>query len=504
MGDSGVRMRGLPGTSAAVACGLVASGQAGALVSAGSTGGIVATAVATLGCAPGVLRPAIAVLLPTAGRGTVLLDAGATADPTPEMLAQFAMLGTGYARAVLGLQSPSVGLLTIGSEPGKGNRLARRAQPLLCSAPVRFTGNVEGRDVLGGAVDVVVTDGFTGNVALKLIEGSLRLAVTQTRAALTAGPAGAVAQFANRAGCAAWPNGLTPTPAAGRCCSAWVAASSSRTARPGPGPSPGLPAGPRRGPVRDHRAGRPGGRRLAGQRPVMNRPQGEPPQGGRPVLRRAAVNRSVVPSGSAPSQEPADAYGANRAKHSSPNQPSFRVRAITAACVPPAYAKPRTALVSRHRLNVACRASGHSPMPTARTQPSAPARARSTAGNRAVEPGQPPGPDRGPGQHRYPLAGGQRLRGHALERVAAAPRPCPPRNRAGPSRFPGWRTATQPRWATRPGSGRGPPRPPRPRTSPSGAGRRSGSSRCPARCRAAARTAARGSWPAPAGRKPSG
>jgi phosphate acyltransferase len=198
MGDSGVRMRGLPGTSAAVACGLVASGQAGALVSAGSTGGTVATAVAMLGCAPGVLRPAIAVLLPTAGRRTVLLDAGATADPTPEMLAQFAVLGSGYARAVLGVDSPSVGLLTIGSEPGKGNRLARRAHLLLCSAPVRFTGNVEGRDALAGAVDVVVTDGFTGNVALKTIEGSLRLAVTETRAALAAGPAGAVAQFANR------------------------------------------------------------------------------------------------------------------------------------------------------------------------------------------------------------------------------------------------------------------------------------------------------------------
>jgi glycerol-3-phosphate acyltransferase PlsX len=198
MGASGVRMGGLPGTSAAVACGLVASGQAGALVSAGSTGGTVATAVATLGCAPGVFRPAIAVVLPTAGRGTVLLDAGATADPTPEMLAQFAVLGSGYARAILGLAAPTVGLLTIGSEPGKGNRLARRAQPLLCSAPVRFTGNVEGRDALAGAVDVVVTDGFTGNVALKAIEGSLCLAVTETRAALTAGPAGALTRFANR------------------------------------------------------------------------------------------------------------------------------------------------------------------------------------------------------------------------------------------------------------------------------------------------------------------
>ena len=233
MGDSGVRMRGLPGTSAAVACGLVASGQAGALVSAGSTGGTVATAVAMLGCAPGVLRPAIAVLLPTAGRGTVLLDAGATADPTPEMLAQFAVLGSGYARAVLGVDSPSVGLLTIGSEPGKGNRLARRAHPLLCSAPVRFTGNVEGRDALAGAVDVVVTDGFTGNVALKTIEGSLRLAVTETRAALAAGRPARRPSSPTGAACAAWPSGSTPTRTAGRCSSAWVARSSSRTAPPG-------------------------------------------------------------------------------------------------------------------------------------------------------------------------------------------------------------------------------------------------------------------------------
>jgi glycerol-3-phosphate acyltransferase PlsX len=188
MGDNGVRMRGLPGTSAAVACGLVASGQAGAVVSAGSTGGTVATAVATLGCAPGVLRPAIAVLLPTAGRGTVLLDAGATADPTPEMLAQFGVLGAGYARAVLGVESPTVGLLTIGSEPGKGNRLARRAQPLLCAAPVRFTGNVEGRGALAGAVDVVVTDGFTGNVVLKTLEGGVKAIVRSLKDVFATGP----------------------------------------------------------------------------------------------------------------------------------------------------------------------------------------------------------------------------------------------------------------------------------------------------------------------------
>ena len=94
----------------------------------------------------------------------VLLDAGATADPAPDMLAQFAVLGAAYAATVLGIESPTVGLLTIGTEPGKGNRLARRAQPLLDAAPVQFIGNVEGRDLLTAVADVVVTDGFTGNV----------------------------------------------------------------------------------------------------------------------------------------------------------------------------------------------------------------------------------------------------------------------------------------------------------------------------------------------------
>ncbi len=145
-----------------------------------------------------MLRPAIAVLLRTAPSPTVLPDAGATADPAPEMLAQHAVLGAAYATAVLGIATPAVGLLTIGSEPGKGNRLARRAQPLLCAAPVKFTGNLEGQDALAGVVDVAVTDGFTGNVMLKAVEGSLRLALSETRAAVTAGPAGALAQFANR------------------------------------------------------------------------------------------------------------------------------------------------------------------------------------------------------------------------------------------------------------------------------------------------------------------
>ena len=126
-----------------------------------------------------MLRPAIAVLLRTAPSPTVLPDAGATADPAPEMLAQHAVLGAAYATAVLGIATPAVGLLTIGSEPGKGNRLAWRAQPLLCAAPVKFTGNLEGQDALAGVVDVAVTDGFTGNVMLKAVEGSLRLALSR-------------------------------------------------------------------------------------------------------------------------------------------------------------------------------------------------------------------------------------------------------------------------------------------------------------------------------------
>lgn len=143
-------------------------------VSAGSTGAVVACAVRTFGRREGVRRPALAVALPTMSGYTVLIDAGGTADPTAEMLAQFATLGAAYARDVLGVRDPAVGLLTIGSEPGKGNRLVRDAARLLPDLPVRFRGNVEGHDVLAGTVDVVVTDGFTGNIVLKNIEGCVR------------------------------------------------------------------------------------------------------------------------------------------------------------------------------------------------------------------------------------------------------------------------------------------------------------------------------------------
>jgi len=151
---------------------------ADAVVSAGSTGGVVATARLRLRPLPGVLRPALVVVLPTRPGPTLLLDAGAIADPKPEMLVQFAQLGVAYAQTAYGITEPRVGLLTIGAEPGKGNKLARRAHELLDSdpphggLPISFAGNVEGGDLLTGKVDVIVTDGFTGNVALKTLEGT--------------------------------------------------------------------------------------------------------------------------------------------------------------------------------------------------------------------------------------------------------------------------------------------------------------------------------------------
>jgi phosphate acyltransferase len=179
-----------PRSSIAVACQLVRRGQAGAVMSAGSTGAIVATAQMRLRPLPGVSRPALAVVLPTRPSPSILIDAGAIADPKPEMLVQFAQLGVAYAQTAFGISEPRVGLLTIGAEPGKGNKLARRAHELLEAdpphggLPISFSGNVEGGDLLAGRVDVIVTDGFTGNVALKTLEGTAAFAADQLRQAL--------------------------------------------------------------------------------------------------------------------------------------------------------------------------------------------------------------------------------------------------------------------------------------------------------------------------------
>ena len=179
-----------PRSSIAVACQLVYLGQATAVMSAGSTGAIVAVARLRLRNLPGVIRPALAVTLPTRPTPTLLIDAGAIADPKPEVLAQFAQLGSAYAEVAFGMAKPRVGLLSIGTEPGKGNKLARRAHELLSAEPahgampISFAGNVEGGDLLAGKVDVIVTDGFSGNIALKTLEGTAAFAATQFRAAL--------------------------------------------------------------------------------------------------------------------------------------------------------------------------------------------------------------------------------------------------------------------------------------------------------------------------------
>jgi len=195
-----------PRSSAAVACSLVRRGQAHAVVSAGSTAGIVVTARLRLRPLPGVARPGLAVLLPTQPRPTVLIDAGAIADPKPEMLLTFAHLGVAYAQLECGISEPAVGLLTIGSEPSKGNRVTRRAHELLAgppphgNVPLNFIGNVEGSDLLASVADVIVTDGFTGNVALKTIEGTAAFAAAQLQTALTSSaPARAGRVLARRA-----------------------------------------------------------------------------------------------------------------------------------------------------------------------------------------------------------------------------------------------------------------------------------------------------------------
>ncbi|MBP2705624.1 phosphate acyltransferase PlsX [Microbispora sp. RL4-1S] len=178
-----------PKSSIAVACHLVRRGDAAAVVSAGSTAGAVTTGRLRLRAQQGVLRPAIAVTLPTRPRPTVLLDAGATADAKPEMLVQFAHLGIAYAEVGLGIAQPRVGLLTIGSEAEKGNKVAKRAHELIAAAPgIDFAGNVEGHDLLTGKVDVVVSDGFTGNVALKTLEGTVRYTFGQFREAIGESP----------------------------------------------------------------------------------------------------------------------------------------------------------------------------------------------------------------------------------------------------------------------------------------------------------------------------
>ena len=160
-------------SSMRVASRLVRDGVAQGFVSAGNTGAVMATAKMVQGVVPGVERPALAGAFPTVVKGSpvVVLDVGANVDCSPRMLSQFAVMGEIYARVILGRAQPRVGLLSIGEEDHKGNEVTRSAAPLLRGLNLNFIGNVEGRDVYSGTVDVVVCDGFTGNVALKVSEG---------------------------------------------------------------------------------------------------------------------------------------------------------------------------------------------------------------------------------------------------------------------------------------------------------------------------------------------
>ncbi len=155
----------------------VRDGKASAMVSAGNTGATMAAALLRMGRIKGVSRPAVATPIPVPGSApTILLDAGANAEVQPEWLVQFGMMGSVYARHRFGLASPRVGLVSIGEEPGKGDTLRKEAFEMLSAAPgIEFIGNIEGRDIVTDAVDVAVTDGFTGNVVLKALEGAVKM-----------------------------------------------------------------------------------------------------------------------------------------------------------------------------------------------------------------------------------------------------------------------------------------------------------------------------------------
>ena len=176
-------VRAKPDSSLVSACRAVGDGRADAVVSAGNTGAMLAACLLELRRLPGVYRPAIAVPIPTPNGPSVLIDAGANADARPEHLLQFAHMGAVFAEEILEIERPHVRLLSIGEEPEKGNELTREAHLLMeADDELEFAGNAESRDLLAGAADVVVCDGFTGNIALKLMEGTIKGVLDALRA----------------------------------------------------------------------------------------------------------------------------------------------------------------------------------------------------------------------------------------------------------------------------------------------------------------------------------
>jgi phosphate acyltransferase len=184
--DPGAAVRTKKDSTLVRAAEAVRDGKASAMISAGNTGATMAAALLRMGRIKGVKRPAIATPIPVPGgrTPTVLLDAGANSEVQPDWLVQFAQMGSVYARTRFQIDEPRVGLLTIGEEPGKGDSLRKEAYPLLAAASgLNFVGNIEGRDVMSDNVDVAVTDGFTGNVTLKTLEGGMKAVIAALLAA---------------------------------------------------------------------------------------------------------------------------------------------------------------------------------------------------------------------------------------------------------------------------------------------------------------------------------
>ena len=177
-----------PDSSIVVAADLVNSGEAQALISAGNTGAAMAVATLKFGRIKGIGRPAIGSLLPTLNGAAVILDAGANVDCSVENLAQFAIMGREYADRVLKIKNPRVGLLSIGEEPTKGNELTKAANARLSEMQLNFVGNVDGKDVFRGAADVIVCDGFAGNLVLKIAEGVAEFIFANVKAEIGRSP----------------------------------------------------------------------------------------------------------------------------------------------------------------------------------------------------------------------------------------------------------------------------------------------------------------------------
>ncbi|HMA52937.1 MAG TPA: phosphate acyltransferase PlsX [Acidobacteriota bacterium] len=185
MGEGLLSFRKKKASSIRVGAQLVRDGQADAFVSMGNTGAVVYVSRDVLGALKGVDRPALALLVPGVEGQTLLLDVGANANCQPHNLVQFALMGKIFMEAVAGVPDPRIGLMSIGEEKGKGNDLVKEAFDRLQTAPLRFIGNVEGKDLFSGIADVVVSDGFTGNVALKASEGVVQSVLSMARHEIT-------------------------------------------------------------------------------------------------------------------------------------------------------------------------------------------------------------------------------------------------------------------------------------------------------------------------------